>query len=392
MPHAASMFADFGAEVIHIERPNYGDTYRTLAPFVKDGDKKVSSSWAQDARNRLSMAVELNMSIPESRDIFLGLTENVDIWFENLVWLDKYGISDEMCQQVNSRLVIVQVSGLGRPQFGGVPEVCERPSYDMIGQCADGWTNLVGFPEPDPPSLIRPWSSDYYSALTAAFAAMTALWNVRQTGEGQVIDVAQFEANARVLSDTFVTYLSARMNRQRTGNKSSAFQPYDIFQAKDRWVVVGAFGPAVYERFVKAIGLDSAYYTWQECSSSIEAVSSEKGQERDRITREWIGERTAKEFEEHMARFKVACTIVVSAKDADESEHWHARGDFAEYEDQTLGCNVKALGIIPKFSKTPAQIWRGAPALGQDTDRVLTTILGYSSSEVAQMREKGVIG
>jgi len=392
MPHAATLFADFGAEVIHVERPDYGDTYRTLAPFVKDGDKKVSSSWAQDARNRLSVAVELNMNIPDSREMFLGLIKNVDIWFENLVWLDKYGISDEMCLKVNPRLVIVHVSGFGRPQFGGVPEVCERPSYDMIGQCASGWTNLVGFPEPDPPSLIRPWSSDYYSALTAAFAAMTALRHVQQTGEGQVIDVAQFEANARVLSDTFVSYHSAGMNRQRTGNRSPAFQPYDIFRAKDRWVAVGAFGPAVYERFVKAVGLDPSDYTWKECSSSIEAVSSEKGQELDRITREWVGQRTAKEVEEHMARFRVACTIVVSAKDADESEHWHARGNFVEYEDQTLGRNVKALGIIPKFSKTPGQIWRGAPALGQDTDRVLTTILGYSVASVAQMREKGLIG
>ena len=209
---------------------------------------------------------------------------------------------------------------------------------------------------------------------------------------GQVIDVAQFEANARVLSDTFVTYLSAGMNRQRCGNKSPAFQPYDIFRAKDRWVAVGAFGPAVYERFVKAIGLDPAYYSWEECSSSIEAVSSEKGQELDRITREWVGGRTAKEVEEHMARFKVACTIVVSAMDADESKHWHDRGDFVEYQDQTLGRNVKALGIIPKFNKTPGKIWRGAPALGQDTERVLTTILGYSAAEIAQMREKGVIG
>jgi crotonobetainyl-CoA:carnitine CoA-transferase CaiB-like acyl-CoA transferase len=392
MPHAATMFADFGAEVIHIERPGYGDTYRTLAPFVKDGDKKVSSSWAQDARNRLSVAVELNMEVPESREIFLGLIKNVDVWFENLVWLDKYGISDEMCLEVNPTLVIVHISGFGRPQFGGVPDVCERPSYDMIGQCASGWTNLCGFPEPSPPSLIRPWSSDYYSALTAAFGAMTALWHVQLTGEGQVVDVAQFEANARVLSDTFVTYLSAGMNRQRCGNRSPAFQPYDIFRAKDRWVAVGAFGPAVYERFVKSIGLDPAYYSWQECSSSIEAVSSEKGQELDRITREWIEQRTAKEVEEHMARFKVACTIVVSAMDADESEHWHARGNFVEYEDQTLGRNIKALGIIPKFKKTPGQVWRGAPALGQDTDRVLTTILGYSAAEIAQMREKRVIG
>lgn len=68
MPHAANMMADFGAEVIHVERPQYGDTYRTLAPFVRGpDDKSVGASWAQDARNRLSLGLELDMTVPESR-------------------------------------------------------------------------------------------------------------------------------------------------------------------------------------------------------------------------------------------------------------------------------------------------------------------------------------
>lgn len=391
MPHAANMLADFGAEVIHIERPKVGDTYRTLAPFIKDGDKVVSTSWAQDARNRLSMTLEVNMNIPESKEIFLGLIKNADIWFENLVWLEKFGITDEMCLEVNPKLIIVHVSGFGRPQFGGLPEVCDRGSYDMIGQAASGWLSLMGNPDPDPPSMAKPWSNDYISAMFAVFGALIAYVHAQKTGEGQVIDVAQFEANARILSDTFVSYLEAGVLRKRTGNKSPAFQPYDIFKAKDRWVAVGAFGPAVYKRFVQAIGLDPNYFTWEECASSIEAVSSEKGKELDRLTREWIAARTAKEVEEHMAKFKVPCSIVCDAKDAAENPHWKARGDFIEYEDQTLGRKIKAFGIVPKLSKTPGQVWRGAPALGQDTEAILSKILGYSTEEIAVLKEKGVI-
>ncbi|MDH7578256.1 MAG: CoA transferase [Bacillota bacterium] len=391
MPHAANMLADFGAEVIHVERPKGGDTYRTLAPFVKDGEKGVSASWAQDARNRLSMTLEVNLKIPEAKEIFLGLIKNADIWFENLVWLEKFGISDEMCLAVNPRLVIVHISGFGRPQFGGIPEVCDRGSYDMIGQAASGWMSLMGFPEPNPPSMAKPWSNDYISAMFAVFGALIAYVHAQKTGEGQVIDIAQYEANARILCDTFVSYLEAGILRQRTGNKSPAFQPYDVFRAKDRWVAVGAFGPAVYERFINALDLDPNYYTWKECASSVEAVASEKGQELDRLTREWVGGRTAKEVEEHMAKYKVPCSIVCDARDAVDNPHWQARENFIEYEDQTLGRKIKALGIIPKLDKTPGKVWRGAPRVGQDTESILSKILGYSQAEIEVLKEKRII-
>lgn len=392
MPHAANMMADFGAEVIHVERPVYGDTYRTLAPFVRGEDgKSVGASWAQDARNRLSLGLELDMNVPESREIFLGLIRNSDIWFENLVWLDKFGIRDEMCLEANPRLVIVHVSGFGRPEFGGVPEVCERGSFDMIGQAASGWLNLVGFPEPSPPSLVKPWSSDYFSALTALFAALAGYIHAQKTGQGQSIDVSQFEANARVLSDTFVSFLEAGLLRQRSGNKPPAFQPYDVFKAKDRWVALGAFGPAVYERFLKALALDPERYNWKDCAGSIEAVASEKGQDLDRLIRAWIAERTAREVEEHMARHRVPCSIVADARDAFESSHWQSRGNFVEYEDQTLGRNIRALGIVPKFAATPGRVWRGAPSIGQDTEAILKTLLGYPDEKIRQLCDKGIV-
>ena len=112
---------------------------------LKSEGKSVSSSWAQDARNRLSLSLEVNLKIPEVREIFLGLVKNSDVWLENLVWIEKLGITDEMCLAVNPKLIIVHVSGFGRPQFGGLPEMCDRGSYDMIGQAASGWISLMVF-------------------------------------------------------------------------------------------------------------------------------------------------------------------------------------------------------------------------------------------------------
>lgn len=392
MPHAANMLADFGAEVIHIERPGVGDTWRFMPPFAVKGDSQVSTSWAQDARNRLSMTLELDLAIPEVKEVFLDLIREADVFMENMVWLDKYGISDDELMAVNPKLIIAHVSGFGRPQFGGDPEVCDRASYDMIGQAFSGFMHLNGDPEPSIPALTKPWSNDYISALHCVFGVLAAYISVLKTGKGQVVDVAQFEANARIMADTFVSYTEANVVRTRTGSKSSAFQPYGLFKDKDgAFVAIGAFGGGVYARFVKALGLDPEYFSHKDCAATPKAISSEKGKELDRILTEWVASRTAKEVVAQMAKFKVPCSKVNTAKDVVDDPHWLSRGDFVTYQDQTIDKEIKALGIIPKLSGTPGKVWRGAPTLGQDTEAVLTKVLGYSKEKVAELKGKKLI-
>ena len=96
-PFIGTLLADLGAEVIHIERPGFGDTYRTLGPFITRNGKKVSAPWANEATNRLSMELDLRLNQkPASREVFYGLIKQSDFWIENLVWLEqRYGITDE---------------------------------------------------------------------------------------------------------------------------------------------------------------------------------------------------------------------------------------------------------------------------------------------------------
>ena len=391
MPHAATMMADFGAEVIQLERPGVGDTYRGLAPFAKHGDKRVSTSWAQDARNRLSMNLEVDLKIPEVKEIFMELIKKSDIFLENMVWLDKFGIYDEELLAANPKLVIVHISGYGRPQFGGDKEVVDRASYDMIGQAYGGSLWLNGDPD-RAPSVTKPWTNDYLSAMTACFGALAAYISAQQTGKGQVVDVAQFEAQARVTSDTIVSYTEAGVLRGRTGSKAAAFQPYGLFESKDgRFVAIGSFGPAVYKRFVQVIGLDPEFYNFKECSSSVEAVASPKGKELDAKITAWCKARDAKEIVAIVNKAKVGCAIVASAPDVVADPHWLDRQDIIEYEDQTLGKKIKAFGVIPKMSGTPGQVWRGAPTMGQDTQLVLKKLLGYSDEKIGQLQAKKLV-
>lgn len=208
MPFAATMLADFGAEVIQIERPGVGDTLRMLAPFAEVNGKKVSTAWAQNARNKLAMALELNLKFDEVKEIFYGLIKEADIFMENMVWLEKLGIYDEELLKVNPKLVIVHVSGMGHKEFGGIPSVCNRASYDMIGQAFSGWLYLQGDPDRDP-AIAKPYTNDYVSAFATVFAALSGYIYAQKTGKGQVIDVAQFEAMAQYMCGTYTAYTMA---------------------------------------------------------------------------------------------------------------------------------------------------------------------------------------
>lgn len=391
MPFAATMLADFGAEVIHIERPGVGDTLRLMAPFATVNGKKVSTAWAQDARNKLSMTLELNLQHEEVKEIFYGLIKEADVFMENMVWLEKLGIYDEELLKVNPKLVIVHVSGLGHKEFGGVPSVCNRASYDMIGQAFSGWLYLQGDPDRDP-SVSKPYTNDFVSAFAVLFGTLSAYINVQKTGRGQVVDVAQFEAMAQYMCGTYTSYTMAGKISERSGNASPAFQPYNIFKSKDGFLVaLGAFGPGVYKRFIQGAGFDLDYFNYEDCSSGIEAVASPKGRELDRKVNEWCASLTAAEIERKMEEARVPCATLNTAKSAFENEHFKSRNDWIKYEDQTVEAEITAFGIAPKMSETPGKVWRGAPKLGQDTESVLKTILGYDDAKISSLREKGLI-
>ena len=391
MPFAATMLADFGAEVIQIERPGVGDTLRGLAPMATIGDKKVSTAWAQNARNKLAMALELNLKHEEVKEIFYGLIKEADIFMENMVWLDKLGIYDEELLKVNPKLVIVHVSGMGHKEFGGIPSTCNRASYDMIGQAFSGWLYLQGDADKDP-SIAKPYTNDYVSAFACLFAALAGYTYAQKTGKGQVVDVAQFEAMAQYMCGVYTTYTLTGKNTERTGNYQPNFQPYNLFRSKDGFLVaIGAFGPGVYNRCIPAMGLDVEYFNFKDCSAGPAAVASPKGQELNQAVIDWAASHTAQEIESIMEGARVPCATVNTAKSAYENEHFRSRGDWIKYEDQTTGAEIEAFGIAPKMSVTPGKVWRGAPSMGQDTEDILKTILGYDEAKIAELKEKNLI-
>lgn len=403
-PFAATLLAEYGAEVIHVERPDIGDTFRGQAPVVAlNGgkfvvsdpsapvDEKVSTGWMQEARNKLSMTLEINLKIPQVKEIFLSLVKNCDVWLENMVWVEKLGITDEMMLAVNPKLVIAHISGFGRPQFGGVPEDCDRPCYDPIAQFEGGYAYLNGFPEPMPPTFGASFINDYITGLFAAFGVVSAWHHAKETGVGQVIDIAQVECMSRCLNDTFMSYFTLGFVKERFGQKLPIFQPGNAFKTKDGYLNIGAVGPAVYAKSLKAMGIDIAKYPYEKAGGSREAVNSPLGQELDREIQTWMLNHTSEEALAIFIKAKAPAGIARTAAELANSAHYKSRGNWIQYTDQTLNAPVTAFGFTPKMSKTPPQAWRGAPSLGQDTEAILKAIAQYSDAEIAGMKGLGII-
>ena len=391
MPFAASMLAEFGAEVIQIERPGSGDHFRAFPPVRKNEHGTIGATWVQDARNRLSMTLELNLNDPDVKEIFLGLIRESDVYIENMVWIDKLGIYDEELLRVNPRLVIVHVSGFGRKEFGGVPEICGRASYDMIGQCFSGFALYNGFPD-RPPVIVKPSLNDYITALFALFGVVAAYTAAQKTGKGQVVDISQFESQAKIMRDTFTREAMGLPCFTRSGSKAEGFQPWDLFESRDGiYVGIGAFGPNVFDPDLEALGLDREKYTHAAVSSGKATVESPLGRAFDAEVRTWCKARTADEIEAHLCAARVPCSRVNDPAACMAHPQFLLRDDFVRYEDQTIKEEITAFGVYPKLSGTPGRIWRGAPALGQDTEAVLKQILGYDDTEIAGFKRRNII-
>ena len=381
-PFAAHLAAAFGAEVIQVEHPSGTvDPWRTLdAPVEADGTK-VASSFIQERRN--AFYITLDMSTPEGRALFLRLVRTRDIWMESSKpgTYAKWGLSDEVVQEANPSLVITHVSGYGQ---SGHAEYLGRASYDMIGQAFGGLMNLTGFPDPDPPVRANPYTGDYIAALFALWSSLAAYVHRLKTGQGQVVDVAQFEAVHQILAGTMVQYFATETLRERSGNKSPSFQPYDAFRARDGWVVVGAVG-AVFDRACQVVGLDP-----QICAAAKADVNSPAGLEFDAHLRGWIAARSVDEVVRAFNAGHVPCCPVMTPRDMAGDPHYRAREAHVEWDDFQVG-RIKGTGVAPKFSRTPGKIWRGSVPVGHDNDLVYRNLLGLSQQELEDLRRRHVV-
>jgi L-carnitine CoA-transferase len=384
-PFAAGLMADMGADVIWIENPRFPDPLR--------------ASWAIEQDRRNQRAISLNVVAPEGRGVFERLLRTADVFMETSrggTWA-KRGYEDEALWEVNPALVIVHISGYGQD---GDPRYVARPAYDTIIQAFSGYMHQNGYADRTP-IISWPYTADYVTGLMATTATLAAVHKARETGEGESIDVAMFEALLRCQGWHLPEYLNTGATRQRSGNRSPLYAAEGVFECGDgRAVALHVFSAPLLQKLVAFLGLaDGDEYPEGMTAAPLDEPC---GQRLEAAVEQFCLNQTAADVERELDAVGIPCSVVLEYPAAVEHPHYLARDVFTEwqtvYGERTMeggatlaaGETVKGVRPMPRFARHPSQVWRGAPSVGLDNDAVLAE-LGYGEAEIAALYDDGVL-
>lgn len=372
-PLGGGLLGECGATVIHFEAPNKPDNQRGWYGYP------------QNHRNQLSMVADIKTQ--EGREIFFKLIKWADIWVESSKGgqYDRLGLSDEEIWKVNPKLAIVHVSGYGQT---GDPSYVTKASYDAVGQAFSGYMSLNGTKEA---LKINPYLSDYVCGLTTCWSMLACYVSTILTGKGESVDVAQYEALARITDGRIMQYATDGIKMPKTGNKDAQAALFSFYTCKDgKTIFIGMTGAEVAKRGYPIIGLPAPGTGDPDFPEGFTGwlINSPVGQRMEAAMEKFVAEHTMEEVEAIMNENQIPCQRVYELEDCINDPHWQARETITEWEDPMMG-HVKGLGLINKFKNNPSKIWRGAPLFGMDNKDILRD-LGYSDEEIQELYDKKV--
>jgi formyl-CoA transferase len=375
-PLSAMILGDFGADVIKVEHPEYGDALREF------GDYPEELSWKWVNRNKKSVPLDLHTD--EGQEIFTDLVAEADVLVENFRpgTLERWNVGWETLSAVNDDLVMVRVTG-----FGQTGPYSDRPGFGTLVEAMSGYAYSTGQPG-GPPTLPPTAMADTVSALHSAYAVMMALyWRDVHDGTGQYIDSAILETMFGVLGDHVIEYGEKNIDHKRSGNRSSRTAPRNTYRSKDgRWVAISGSSPSIADRILRIVGGDELAENpkFESMEDRLENVD-----ELDDIIADWMREHTREEivdiFEEHEA----AIGPVNNMADIFEDGHFEEREAVIYVEDED-GADVPMRGVFPKLSETPGGVDHPGPSLGADAVSVITELTDRSAEEVRTLADDGV--
>ena len=377
-PFASRICAEFGAEVIKVESPDGGDPLRKWRKLYEG----TSLWWFVQARNKRSLT--LNLKHPDGLAILKQLLADADILIENFRpgVLEKLGLSWETLHALNPKLVMVRLSG-----FGQTGPMKDQPGFGAVGESMGGLRYITGF-EDRPPVRTGISIGDSIAALWAVIGALMALRHREVNGgQGQVVDVALYEAIFAMMESMIPEFDVFGFIRERTGNIMPGITPSSIHTSADgKHVQIGANGDAIFKRFMLAIG--------REDLANDPELASNDGRDGRRdelygVIDRWVNSLSLDQVVEQLNQAEVPASRIYSAEDMLGDPQFLAREMFLKAK-LPGGKDFKMPGIVLKLSDTPGSCEWVGPQLGEHNN-VLLNELGYDEAAITRLREQGAI-
>jgi formyl-CoA transferase len=376
-PFAAKTLADFGAEIIKIEPPGTGDPLRQWR-LIRDG---TSVWWQVQSRNKRSLALDLRE--PQAQDIVRRLAREADVLIENFRpgAMEGWGLGPEALLALNPRLVMLRVSG-----FGQTGPYRDKPGFGVVAEAMGGLRHLTAEPG-RVPVRVGVSIGDTLAALHGVIGILMALRERERSGQGQVIDVALYEAVFNCMESLLPEHSAFGVVREPAGSALPGIAPSNAYRCADGgYALIAGNGDSIFRRLMGAIGRDDL---GQDPALAGNAGRVARVAEIDAAIGAWAGQRSVAQVLEALDAAAVPAGRIYTVADIAADPHYQARG-MLESVTLTDGSHLAVPGVVPKLSRTPGGHRRNAPALGQDSDAVLREI-GLTEEQIAALRARGIV-
>jgi crotonobetainyl-CoA:carnitine CoA-transferase CaiB-like acyl-CoA transferase len=378
-PFAGSLLGYFGAEVIKVEPPGKGDPLRVWRLL----DRGTSWWWRSMGRNK--KCITLNLHTAKGQQLARHLAERVDVLLENFRpgTMEQWGLGPADLKAINPGLIYARVSG-----YGQTGPYAARPGFASVCEGVGGFRYLNGFPGAPP---VRPNLSigDTLAGLHAVLGILLAYIHRSKPAhsQGQVVDVAIYEAVFNLLESVVPEYDGAGVIRQPSGSTLTGIVPTNTYLCRDgKYVIIGGNGDSIFRRLMRTAGRPDMADD-PRLADNAGRVAHET--EIDQAISTWTASLDAEEVLQRLEAAAVPAGPIYSVADMLRDPHFQARGLFEDVE--VDGKPLKLPAMVPKLSATPGGTdWPG-PAVGAHNQEILGGLLGLSDAELDALRREGVI-
>jgi crotonobetainyl-CoA:carnitine CoA-transferase CaiB-like acyl-CoA transferase len=375
-PYCAMMLADFGAEVIRVERREGGED-RTVGPVAGGGEGGLFLNV-----NRNKRGITLDPAHRLAGKIISRLVGSADIVIVNLPLdvMKKLRLDYDSLRAIKAEIILVMASA-----FGPEGPYRDRVGFDGVAQAMSGAMSLTGFPGAPVRSIVS-WA-DYGTALHAAFGAMVALYHRRETGRGQLIDVSLLATGVTFMTPLLAERSVRGIRREQMGNTGFYTAPSDVYPTRDGWIIVPTIGDQMFRRWARLVGREDLISD-ARCSDDI-TRGNNSGIIND-VMRDWCAARTRDEAIAQLEAARIPCGPVYDLGEVLDDPQVRARNLLEEVEYPDGGEPIPVAAAPVRLSETSGGVYRRAPTLGEHTNEVLAE-LGFTGDEIAMFRHEKVI-
>ena len=380
-PWASQMLADLGADVIKVERPGRGDDTRHWGPpwWSQGGSSAYFSS-----ANRGKRSVAVDIATAEGQSLIRELARKSDVLLENykVGGLSKYKLDYASLREVNPGLVYCSITG-----FGQSGPYRDRAGYDFMIQAMGGLMSVTGEPDHMPgggPLKVGVALADVMTGLYASNAILAALFARTRTGRGRHLDLSLMDVQVATLANQAANYLCSGQVPERLGNAHPNIVPYQAFAASDGWLIVAVGNDAQFARFAESLG----FAEWATDPRFVDnAARVDHREALIGLIKPQLQKRTVLEWLTSFNAVGVPCGPVNTVRDVVADPQVQERGLVRDKDVMSL--------IASPIREAGRQAYcaeRMPPTLGEHTEDVLSGLLDMSESEIAALREKGIVG